>query len=147
LGMSRRPIEFQLSREDQQTLRELLRAIVLEQLAAGHTAPAVARIVHLAPQAVWHIAYRYRQGGIARSLFERQGRGAKQPLRVAEKQPIIATVCSPPRPGLARWTVRLIAAEAVRRKLVSQVGRRPSECCCATTSSSRGGKKCGAWRA
>lgn len=132
--MSRRPIEFELSWEDQQTIRELLRAgrqpvrvvlraMVLEQLAVGQTAPAVARIVHLSPQAVRRIAHRYRQGGIVRALFERQGRGAKQLLEVAEKQRIIAMVCSQPPQGQARWTVRLIAAEAVRRRLVPQVGR------------------------
>jgi len=132
--MSRRPIEFQVSREDRQTIRELLRAgmqpvrvvlraIVLEQLAAGHTAPSVARIVHMSPQAVRRIAHRYRQGGVARALFERQGRGAKQLLEVADKQRIIAMVCSQPPQGQARWSVRLIAAEAVRRKLVPQVGR------------------------
>src|SRR5262249_14452160 len=61
--------------------------------------------------------------GVAQALFERQGRGAKQPLRVAEKQRIIAMVCSLPPQGQARWTVSLIAAEAVKRKLVAQVGR------------------------
>jgi putative transposase len=132
--MSRRPIEFQVSQKAQKTIREILRvgiqqvrvvlrAIVLEQLAAGQTAPSVARLVHLSPQAVRRMAHRYRQGGLARALFERQGRGAKQLLDVAEKQRIIAMVCSQPPQGQARWTVRLIAEEAVRRKLVARVGR------------------------
>jgi hypothetical protein len=67
--MSRRPIEFQVSRQDQKALQEILRAgiqqvrvvlraIALEQLTAGKTAPVVARIVHLSPQAVRRIAHR-----------------------------------------------------------------------------------------
>jgi hypothetical protein len=32
-------------------------------------------------------------------------------------------VFGPPPAGLARWSVRLIATEAVQRKLVPQVGR------------------------
>jgi hypothetical protein len=32
-------------------------------------------------------------------------------------------VCSAPPEGQARWTVRLIAEEAVKRKLVPRVGR------------------------
>ena len=67
--MSRRPIEFQVSREDQKSIREILRAgiqqvrvvlraIALEQLTAGQTAPVVARIVHLSPQAVRRIGNR-----------------------------------------------------------------------------------------
>src|ERR1035438_7271985 len=69
-GMSRRPIDFQLSREDQKAVREILRAgiqqvrvvlraIALEQLTARQTAPVVARIVQLSPQAVRRIAHRY----------------------------------------------------------------------------------------
>ena len=32
-------------------------------------------------------------------------------------------VCGPPPQGWARWSVRLIAIEAVKRKLAPQVGR------------------------
>ena len=101
--MSRRPIEFQVSREDQKAIREMLRAgiqqvrvvlraIALEQLASGQTAPSVARIVHVSPQAVRRIAHRYQQGGLERALFERQGRGSKELLAASEKQRIIAMV-------------------------------------------------------
>jgi|SRR5580704_6284202 putative transposase len=132
--MSRRPIEFQVSREDQkaigkilragiQQVRVVLRAIALEQLTAGQPAPAVARIVHLSPQAVRRIAHRYRHNGLQGALYERQGRGAKELLETSDKQRIIAMVCSQPPEGQARWTVRLIAEEAVKRKLVPQVGR------------------------
>jgi hypothetical protein len=74
-----RPVEFQVSREDQKAIREILRAgiqqvrvvlraIALEQLSAGQTAPAVARIVHLSPQAVRRIAHRYQKGGLYGAL-------------------------------------------------------------------------------
>jgi putative transposase len=132
--MSRRPIEFQVSREDQKAIREILRAgiqqvrvvlraIALEQLSAGQTAPAVARIVHLSPQAVRRIAHRYQKGGLDGALYERHGRGSQELLDASEKQRVIAMVCSQPPEGQARWTVRLIAEQAVKRKLVPQVGR------------------------
>jgi putative transposase len=132
--MSRRPIEVHLSRQDQQTIRELLRAgiqpvrvvlraLALEQLTAGQSAPAVARMLHLSSQAVRRIAHRYQQGGLEGALWERQGRGAKQLLDNSDKQRIIAMVCSQPPQGQARWTVRLIAEEAVKRRLVPRVGR------------------------
>ena len=101
----------------------MLRAIALEQLTAGQTAPVVAKIVHLSPQAVRRIAHRYQQGGLDQALYERGGRGSKELLDPSEKQRVIAMVCSDPPAGLARWTVRLIAEEAVKRKLVPQVGR------------------------
>jgi hypothetical protein len=40
-----------------------------------------------------------------------------------EKQRIVAMVCSPPPEGQARWTVRLVTEQAVKRKLVPRVGR------------------------
>jgi putative transposase len=106
-----------------QQVRVVLRAIALEQLADGHTAPAVARMTHLSPQAVRRIAHRYLDGGLERALYERQGRGAKPLLEAAGKQRIVAMVCSDPPEGRARWTVRLIVEEAVKRKLVPRVGR------------------------
>jgi putative transposase len=132
--MSRRPIDFQVSRQDLKAVRQILhagiqqvrvvlRAIALEQLNAGQTAPRVARIVHLSPQAVRRIAHRYRHGGLESALYERAGRGAKPLLDASQKQRVIAMVCSTPPQGQARWTVRLIAEEAVRRKLVPRVGR------------------------
>ncbi len=132
--MSRRPIDFQLSREDHkavagilragiQQVRVVLRAMALEQLHQGQTAPAVARIVHFSAQAVRRVAHRYQKHGLEGALYERQGRGAKQLLEASEKQRVIAMVCSAPPEGQARWTVRLIAEEAVKRKLIPRVGR------------------------
>src|SRR2546430_15558822 len=80
--MSRRPIEVKVSAKDQKELRQLLRAgiqkvrvilraLALEQLSRGLTAPAVARIVHLTPQAVRRIGHRYQRGGLDSALFER----------------------------------------------------------------------------
>lgn len=132
--MSRRPIEVKVSANDQKKVRQLLRAgiqkvrvilraLALEQLSRGLTAPAVARIMHLTPQAVRRIGHRYRQGGLDSALYERQGRGAESLLNESQKQRIVAMVCSKPPGGYARWTVRLVAEQAVKRKLVPRVGR------------------------
>ena len=40
-----------------------------------------------------------------------------------QKQRIIAMVCGDPPEGQALWTVRLVAEEAVKRRLVPRVGR------------------------
>ena len=44
------------------------------------------------------------------------------------KQRIIAMVCSNPPEGFARWPVRLVAEEAVKRRLVPRVGRENIRC-------------------
>src|ERR1700739_1896179 len=106
-GTSRRPIDVQLSHQDQKAVREILRAgiqqvrvvlraIALEQLTARQTAPVVAKIVHLSPQAVRRIGHRYQQGGLEQALYERTGRGSKELLDASEKQRVIAMVCSDP---------------------------------------------------
>jgi transposase len=132
--MARPPSPFRLKPQDAKALdtvlhsgvqqvRVVLRAMALRQLDYGASAPEVARLVSLTPQAIRRIAHRYRTGGLASALYERPRPGAAEVLSPAEKQRIVALACSGPPPGAARWTVRLIAQEAVKRRLVPRVGR------------------------
>ena len=106
-----------------QQVRVILRVLVLRQFAAGFTAPEIAQTVPLTPKAVRHIAHRYNNSGLDAAVYDKQRPGAKEILNDSEKARIIAMVCSNPPVGRARWTVRLIAEEAVKRKLVPMVGR------------------------
>ena len=132
--MPRPPLPFRLSRRDARALETLLRggvqqvrvvvrAMALLRLGGGASAPDVAAMVRLTPHAVRKIAQRYRTGGVTRALFEAPRPGAAEVLAPADKQRIIAMVCSDPPPGAARWTVRLVAEQAMHRKLVPRVGR------------------------
>ena len=132
--MARPPKPFHLKAQDKKELRGILsggiqqvrvvlRALALLQLDAGLSAPKVSRTVPFAAQAIRMIAKRYRQGGLERALFERKRTGHAELLAASDKQRIIAMVCSQPPEGRARWTVRLVAEEAVKRKLVPGVGR------------------------
>ena len=60
---------------------------------------------------------------LERALYERPRPGAAEVLDESQKQRLIAMVCSSPPEGHSRWTVRLVAEEAVKRKLVPRVGR------------------------
>ena len=93
------------------------------QLAKGISAPQIAKVVPLTSQAIRNIGCRYQQGGLERALYERQRPGAAEVLDDSQKQRLIAMVCSSPPAGRVRWTVRLVAEEAVKRKLVPRVGR------------------------
>ncbi len=132
--MPRPPLSFRLKSQDAkavdtllhggvQQVRVVLRALALRHLDRGASAPEVARLVPLTPQAIRRIAHRYRRGGLASALYERPRPGAAEVLAPTEKQRIVAMACSAPPPGMARWTVRLIAQEAVKRRLVPRVGR------------------------
>ena len=106
-----------------QQVRVVLRALALLQLAKGVSAPRIAGMVPLTAQAIRKIGHRYQEGGLERALYEKQRPGAEALLEDSEKQRIIAMVCSDPPEGFARWTVRLVAEEAIKRRLVPRVGR------------------------
>jgi putative transposase len=106
-----------------QQVRVVLRASALLQLAKGASAPQIAKVVPLTAEAIRGIGRRYQQGGLERALYEKQRTGAAEVLDDSQKQRLIAMVCSSPPQGRARWTVRLVAEEAVKRKLVPRVGR------------------------
>ena len=132
--MARAALRIEVTTKDRKDLRKLLsgggqqvrvvlRAVALLQLAKGVSAPRIAEMVPLTPQAIRKIGHRYREGGLERALYEKQRPGAEALLENSQKQRIIAMVCSDPPEGFARWTVRLVAEEAVKRRLVPRVGR------------------------
>ena len=132
--MARRPVPIKVKSKDRreivnllrggiQQVRVVLRALVLRQLADGFTAPQVAQSVPFTAKAIREIAHRYNSGGLKVALYDGQRPGARKLLEDSQKQRIIAMVCSPAPEGRARWTVRLIVEEAIKRKLVPKVGR------------------------
>ncbi len=132
--MGRPPLSIDVTPKDQkelanllsggvQQVRVVLRAVALLQLAKGASAPQISNVIPLTPQAIRKIGHRYREGGLESALYEKQRPGATAVLDDSQKQRIIAMVCSDPPEGRARWTVRLVAQEAVKRRLVPRVGR------------------------
>jgi putative transposase len=132
--MGRPPLNVDVTKKDQKELRTLLkggvqqvrvvlRALALLQLAEDVSAPQVAKTLPLSPQAIRRLSHRYQKGGLEGALYEKSRPGAAEVLESSQKQRIIAMVCADPPEGRARWTVRLVAEEAVKRKLVPRVGR------------------------
>jgi putative transposase len=132
--MARPALRIKVTSNDQKQLRTLLnggvqqvrvvlRALALLQMGEGVSAPRIAEVVPMTPQAIRKVGHRYQQGGLERALYDKQRPGAEELLEASQKQRIIAMVCSDPPKGHARWTVRLVAEEAVKRKLVARVGR------------------------
>jgi putative transposase len=132
--MARRPISIKIKPKDRadieqlvrtgvQQVRVVVRALVLRQFAEGSTAPRIAEALPLTAKAIREIASRYERGGLDRALYDQQRPGAQPLLNDSQKQRIVAMVCGEPPEGRARWTVRLIAEESVKRKLVPRAGR------------------------
>ena len=132
--MARPPLRIEVTSADKKALRNLLsggvqqvrvvlRAVALQQLAKGVSAPHIAAVLPLTPQAIRKVGHRYQEGGLERAVYEKDRPGAAALLEDSQKQRIIAMVCSDPPEGCARRTVRLVAEEAVKRRLVPRVGR------------------------
>src|SRR5664280_2484027 len=106
-----------------QSVRTTLRALALRQMDQGKSTPVVGGNLGLSAKAVWQIGKRYEQEGLERALFDAARPGKAPALDQHQSQQIIAVVCSPPPEGRARWTVRLLTEEVIKRKLVPRVGR------------------------
>ena len=130
----KQPPRIRLTKQEQQELRRLLqsglqpvrtvlRALALRQLAEGQTVREVAKNVALTPKTVWLTSQRFQQGGLERALYERPRPGKAALLSTVDRQRIVALACGPAPEGRARWTVRLLTEEVVKRKLVPGVGR------------------------
>ncbi len=132
--MPRPPLRIDVTTKDRKKLKKLvsggiqqvrviLRALALSQLAKGVSAPQVSGVIPLTPQAIRKVGHRYQDGGLQRALYDQERPGAAPLLDDSQKQRIIAMVCSDPPAGRARWTVRLVVEQAVKRRLVPKVGR------------------------
>jgi putative transposase len=104
-------------------VRSVRRAQILRLLDAGKTPPQAARAIGVTPVTARAVGQRYREYGLERAVEGGKAPGNPPLLSAAQRQRIVAMVCGPAPEGRARWTVRLIAEEAVRRKLVRRVGR------------------------
>jgi transposase len=104
-----------------QPVRVVIRALVLRQMDDGRSTVEAGAGVGVSAKVAWEIGKRYREGGLERAIYDAPRPGQKPLLDVEQGQRIIAMVCGPPPEGRARWTVPLIAQEAVKRKLVGHV--------------------------
>ena len=105
-----------------QPVRIVLRALALNHLHDGRRASEVAAMVRLTSKAVREIGGRYEKAGLEPTLYDKPRPGASPVPAHRQRQRIIATASSEPPVGRARWTVRLVAAEAVTRNPVPLVG-------------------------
>ena len=61
--------------------------------------------------------------GVESAVFGYVSTGAPRLLDTAQEAKLVALACSAAPAGRARWTVRLLASECVRRKFVKRVAR------------------------
>ena len=114
-----------------QAVRKLKRAQILLAADAGNSDEAIATTVAVGGSTVYRTKRRFVEGNLELALSEEPRSGAARKLSGKEEALLVATACSSPPQGRARWTLELLAGamvklteherlsrETVRRRLV-----------------------------
>lgn len=99
------------------------RILTLEQLDKGLSVLATSRAVGGYHREVKRVADRYNASGLEAALADDPRPGGERKLDSVEEAAIVALVCGPPPQGNARWTIRLVTSEVMKRGIVKKVGR------------------------
>ena len=94
--------------------RQLKRAQMLLAAHAGVPDEAIATSVAVGGSTVYRTKRRFVEGNLERALSEEPRPGAERKLSGKEEALLVATACSTPPEGRARWTMELLAGERVR---------------------------------
>ena len=97
-----------------QAARKLKRAQILLAAHAGVPDEAIATSVAVGGSTVYRTKRRFGEGNLERALSEEPRPGAERKLSGKEEALLVATACSTPPEGRARWTIELLAGEMVR---------------------------------
>jgi transposase len=94
--------------------RKLKRAQILLAADAGASDEEIARSVGVGGSTVYRTKRRFVLGNLEAALSEEPRPGADRKLSGREEALLVATACSDPPKGRARWTLELLANELVR---------------------------------
>jgi len=103
--------------------RKLKRAQILLAAAAGASDEAIAANVGVGESTVYRTKRRFVLGNLEAALSEEPRPGASRKLSGKDEALLIATACSSPPAGRARWTLELLADELVRLTVHASVSR------------------------
>ena len=103
--------------------RKLKRAQILLAADAGASDAAIAANVGVGESTVYRTKRRFVLGNLEAALSEEPRPGASRKLSGKDEALLIATACSSPPAGRARWTLELLADELVRLTVHASVSR------------------------
>jgi len=97
-----------------QAARKLKRAQILLAADAGVGDEAIAQTVSVGGSTVYRTKLRFVVDGLEAALSEEERPGAARKLSGKEEALLVATACTKPPAGCARWTLQLLADEVVK---------------------------------
>lgn len=123
--------------------REILYAHIVLKSAQGWTDEQIAQAFDISTDTVQRRRMRFAQLGWKTALQEIPRPGAPRQLTTEQETQLIGLACSKPPDGHARWTVRLLAEEAVKRGIVPGMAPETLRQILKKTRSSPGNSKAG----
>jgi len=108
-------------RKGKEKTRVVNRARILLKLEQGKDDEIIAQDVFTSTKTIYRIRMRYAEGGINRALYDLPRSG--QPPIITEKVEayLVATACSEPPEGRARWTLELLRDKLLTDKKVVRI--------------------------
>jgi transposase len=103
-----------LLRGGRHAARTLKRAQILLAADAGVPDETMAQSLGVGGSTVYRTKRRFVEGNLDKALHEEPRPGAARKLTGPEEALLVATACSRPPEGRARWTIELLAGEMVR---------------------------------
>lgn len=115
----------QLLRGSDSSPRVRVRARTLLLSHEGWDRVAIATATGSSTSTVGRVRRRYCEEGLDAALSERPRPGGSSKLSEKQAQRVVALACTDPPEGFARWSLRLLTSEAIRRRIVPEVSREP----------------------
>jgi putative transposase len=103
--------------------RDWRRIRMLELLDDGWNLTQTGRALGTYPREVRRVGWRFLIGGLEMAMSDDTRPTPPRLLDHSEESALVAMVCSDPPDGCGRWSIRLIAEEAVKRGIVPKIGR------------------------
>jgi transposase len=123
LSQSERAELMQLLSGGKQAARKIKRAQILLAADAGISDDDIAASVGVGGSTVYRTKRRFVEGNLERARSEDPRRGAERKFSGKEEALLVATACSSPPAGRARWTLELLAGEMVKLTTHESVSR------------------------
>ena len=105
-----------ITRRGKSSGRKVKRCLILCKADEGLTGQEVAEALLAGPATVSRARQRFVEGGLQRALEDRPRPGQQRKLDGKQEAHLVAVACSAPPEGHARWTLRLLAGQAVEAR-------------------------------
>ena len=145
LSADEREYLLNISRRGKSSARKVKRSLILCKADAGLTDQQVAEALMVGPSTVSRVRQRFVEGGLERALNDRPRPGQRRKHDGRQEAHLVAVACSSAPEGHTRWTLRLLADQAVKLEFTDSISRETVRQVLKKTNSSRGRRKPGAY--